>query len=264
MILDKIAEHKRHEVALARSRRSLASLQSGVAELEDQPRGFLRALRATTGSGWTAVIAEVKKGSPSKGVIRESFDPLEIAEIYQDNGASCLSVLTDEHFFMGHLSYLGKVREVVNLPLLRKDFVCDPYQIYEARVAGADAVLLIAAMLDTEQLVEYNALAAELHLDVLLEVHDELELEMALTTGCELIGINNRNLQTFATDLATTERLLPLIPAGHFVVAESGIACRADVLRLQHAGASGFLVGEALMREDDIGAKLRELQGEPD
>ena len=262
MILDKIAEHKSHEVALAKSRRSLASLQSGVAELEDQPRGFLRALRTTTDSDWTAVIAEVKKGSPSKGVIRENFDPLEIAETYQDNGATCLSVLTDEHFFMGHLSYLGKIREVVNLPLLRKDFICDQYQIYEARVAGADAVLLIAAMLDAEQLAEYNALAKELHLDVLLEVHDELELETALATGCELIGINNRNLQTFATDLATTERLLPLIPAGHFVVAESGISCRADVLRLQKAGAKGFLVGESLMREDDVGIKLRELQGE--
>jgi len=160
------------------------------------------------------------------------------------------------------LSYLGKIREVVNLPLLRKDFICDPYQIYEARVAGADAILLIAAMLDAGQLTEYNALASELHLDVLLEVHDEPELETALATGCELIGINNRNLQTFATDLATTERLLPLIPSGHFVVAESGIACRADVLRLQQSGAKGFLVGESLMREDDIGAKLRELQGD--
>jgi indole-3-glycerol phosphate synthase len=263
MILDKIAEHKRLEVIQAKSRRSLASLQDGVGDLEDQPRGFLRALHTTADSGWTTVIAEVKKGSPSKGVIREDFDPLAIAETYQDNGATCLSVLTDEHFFMGHLSYLGKIREVVNLPLLRKDFICDPYQIYEARVAGADAVLLIAAMLDVGQLAEYNALAGELHLDVLLEVHDESELEVALATGCELIGINNRNLQTFETDLATTERLLPLIPAGHFVVAESGIACRADVLRLQQAGARGFLVGEALVREDNIGAKLRELQGEP-
>jgi indole-3-glycerol phosphate synthase len=262
MILDKIAEHKRQEVALAKSRRSLASLQQGIDDLEDQPRGFLHALRATADSGWTSVIAEVKKGSPSKGVIREDFDPLAIAETYQANGATCLSVLTDEHFFMGHLLYLAKIREVVSLPLLRKDFICDPYQIYEARAAGADAVLLIAAMLDAGQLAEYNALATELHLDVLLEVHDEAELEVALATGCELIGINNRNLQTFATDLATTERLLPLIPAGHFVVAESGISSRADVLRLQEAGARGFLVGESLMREADIGSKLKELQGE--
>ncbi len=262
MILDKIVEHKRGEVALAKSRRSLVSLQRGIDELEDQPRGFLRALRTTADSGWTALIAEVKKGSPSKGVIRADFDPLAIAETYQDNGATCLSVLTDEHFFLGHLQYLGKIREIVSLPLLRKDFICDPYQIYEARLAGADAVLLIAAMLDAGQLGEYNALAAELHLDVLLEVHDEAELEISLATGCELIGINNRNLQTFTTDLATTERLLPLIPTNYFVVAESGIASRSDVLRLQRAGARGFLVGESLMREDDIGAKLRELQGE--
>ncbi|MGW8312403.1 MAG: indole-3-glycerol phosphate synthase TrpC [Desulfuromonadales bacterium] len=264
MILDQIAEYKRQEVALAKVRRPLASLQNGVRDLEDQPRGFLRALRATADSGWTAIIAEVKKGSPSKGVIRADFDPLAIAEIYQDHGATCLSVLTDEHFFMGHLMYLGKIREIVNLPLLRKDFICDPYQIYEARVAGADAILLIAAMLDARQLAEYNALAAELHLDVLLEVHNEAEVEMALTTGCELIGINNRNLQTFVTDLATTERLMPLIPSDRYVVAESGINCRADILRLQRAGARGFLVGESLMREDDIAAKLEELQGTTD
>lgn len=246
---------------MAKSRLPLAELQSRVAELEGTPRGFFRALRAAAESGWTAVIAEVKKGSPSKGVIRADFDPLSIAEIYQENGATCLSVLTDEHFFMGHLRYLGQIREIVGLPLLRKDFICDPYQIYEARVAGADAVLLIAAMLDVKQLAEYNALAADLQLDVLLEVHDERELEMALATDCKLIGINNRNLQTFETDLATTERLLPRIPAGHFVVTESGIVDRADVLRLQRAGAQGFLVGEALMRQADIGAGLRELQG---
>ena len=262
MILDKITEHKHREVARAKERRSLDSLQRGIAELEDQPRGFLRALRAAADSGWTAMIAEIKKGSPSKGVIREDFDPLAIAEIYQDNGATCLSVLTDEHFFMGHLQYLGNIREVVSLPLLRKDFICDPYQIYEARVAGADAILLIAAMLDGRQLAEYNNLARELRLDVLMEVHNEAELQMALDTGCELIGINNRNLQSFETDLTTTERLLPLIPAGHFVVAESGLACRADIERLQRAGARGFLVGESLMREPDIGAKLRELQGQ--
>jgi len=261
MILDRIAAHKHQEVALAKSRRPLAELQRRIAELEDAPRGFLRALRAAAESGWTAVIAEVKKGSPSKGVIRADFDPLSIAEIYQENGATCLSVLTDEHFFMGHLQYLGQIREIVSLPLLRKDFICDPYQIYEARVAGADAVLLIAAMLDVRQLAEYNALATDLQLDVLLEVHDERELEMALATDCQLIGINNRNLQTFETDLATTERLLPRIPAGHFVVTESGIVDRADVLRLQRAGAQGFLVGEALMRQADIGARLRELQG---
>jgi indole-3-glycerol phosphate synthase len=170
-------------------------------------------------------------------------------------------VLTDERFFLGHLRYLGLIREQVRLPLLRKDFICDPYQIVEARCAGADAVLLIAAMLELEQLRDFAALARELGLDVLLEVHDEAELETALQTDCELIGINNRDLRTFVTDLATTERLLPLIPPGRFVVAESGIHNRADIQRLQTAGADAFLIGESLMREADIEAKLRELLG---
>jgi indole-3-glycerol phosphate synthase len=260
-ILKQIIEHKREEVAAAKVSFPLSRLEDQLAQVEEPPRGFLRALRAAAESGWTTIIAEVKKGSPSKGVIRPDFDPLAIAETYQENGATCLSVLTDERFFMGHLLYLEKIREVVNLPLLRKDFICDPYQIIEARVAGADAILLIAAMLETEQLVEFSRRAAELQLDVLLEVHDEQELEKALATDCKLIGINNRNLRTFETDLATTERLLLSIPESYFVVSESGIVDRADVLRLQQAGASGFLVGESLMREEDIGAKLKELQG---
>lgn len=260
-ILNQIVAHKREEVAAAKAAFPAERLDAQLAQVEEPPRGFLRALRATAESGWTAIIAEVKKGSPSKGLIRPDFDPLEIAEIYQAHGATCLSVLTDERFFMGNLLYLGKIRELVSLPLLRKDFICDSYQIGEARVAGADAILLIAAMLESEQLIEFSQRAAELQLDVLLEIHDERDLEKALLTDCELIGINNRNLRTFETDLATTERLLPLIPAGHFVVTESGIANRADVLRLQRAGAAGFLIGESLMREADIGAKLQELQG---
>ncbi len=260
-ILNQIVAHKREEVAAAKAAFPSERLEEQLAQVEEPPRGFIRALRTTAESDWTAIIAEVKKGSPSKGVIRPDFDPLTIAEIYQEHGATCLSVLTDERFFMGHLLYLSKIREQVSLPLLRKDFICDPYQIAEARVAGADAILLIAAMLEKEQLIEFSQRATELHLDVLLEIHDEQDLEKALATDCELIGINNRNLRTFATDLATTERLLPLIPASHFVVAESGITGRADVLRLQKAGAAGFLVGESLMREDDIGSKLKELQG---
>lgn len=260
-ILNQIVAHKHEEVAAAKAAFPAERLEDQLAQVEEPPRGFLRALRSTAESNWTAIIAEVKKGSPSKGVIRPDFDPLAIAEIYQAHGATCLSVLTDERFFMGHLLYLGKIREVVSLPLLRKDFICDPYQIAEARVAGADAVLLIAAMLETEQLIEFSQRAKELQLDVLLEIHDEQDLEKALATDCELIGINNRNLRTFETDLGTTERLRPQIPQGHFVVAESGIACRADVTRLQQAGAAGFLVGESLMREDDIGSKLQELQG---
>jgi len=259
MILDKIHQHKRQEVAAAKLATSAAELTARLADLEDQPRGFARALRAAAESGWTAVIAEVKKGSPSKGIIRTDFDPLEIAQCYQEHGATCLSVLTDESFFYGHLRYLQLIREQVSLPLLRKDFICDPYQITEARVAGADAVLLIAAMLEPSQLVEFAAAARELNLDVLLEVHNEAELESALLTDCELIGINNRNLSTFVTDLTVTERLAPLIPSERLVVAESGIHQREDVLRLSAAGASAFLVGESLMRESDIGAKLNSL-----
>ncbi len=262
MILDQIVARKQEEVAEAKRRQPLAELRARLDDLEERPRGFARALRAVAESGGTALIAEVKKGSPSKGIIRPDFDPLAIAASYQDHGATCLSVLTDEHFFHGHLRYLGLIREVVSLPLLRKDFICDPYQILEARLAGADAVLLIAAMLETVQLREFAGAAAELGLDVLLEVHNETELLRAMTTHCELIGINNRNLQTFVTDLAVTERLIPLIPAGRLIVAESGVSERSDIERLQKAGAQAFLVGESLMREADVGVKLRELLGE--
>jgi indole-3-glycerol phosphate synthase len=194
-------------------------------------------------------------------VIRADFDPLETALIYQDNGATCLSVLTDEHFFLGHLNYLALIREQVSLPLLRKDFIFDPYQVYQARAAGADAILLIAAMLELSQLQDFSALARELSLDVLLEVHDERELELALATDCELIGINNRNLRSFVVDLATSERLAALVPAGRIVVAESGINSREEILRLTEKGVHAFLIGESMMREPDIGAKLQELLG---
>jgi len=259
MILDKIVAVKKEEVAAAKSAMPLAELQARVGDVEEVPRGFKRALRTACESGWTALITEVKKGSPSKGIIRENFDPLEIAEIYQDNGATCLSVLTDQQFFYGHLRYLNLIREQVSLPLLRKDFICDPYQIVEARVHGADAVLLIAAMLDLPRLQEFSGVAQELGLDVLLEVHDEAELETALLTDCELIGINNRNLKTFLTDLDTTARLAKLIPAERLIVAESGINNRVDIETLQQAGAAAFLIGESLMREDDIAAKLQEM-----
>lgn len=261
MILDEIMAHKREEVAAARRLASVSDLQRRIADLEDIPRGFARALRDSSGSGWTTIIAEVKKGSPSKGIIRPDFDAVEIARQYEESGAACLSVLTDERFFLGHLRFLSLIREQVRLPLLRKDFLYHPYQVWEARAAGADAVLLIAAALDPDQLQDLAALAAELKMDVLLEVHDEKELEVALQVPVELIGINNRDLRTFVTDLGTTERLTPLIPPDRFVVAESGIRDREDILRLQRAGASAFLIGESLMREDDFGAKLRELIG---
>jgi len=260
-ILRKIVEYKQGELAEAVSRTPLAELKSHLADLPPV-RGFEGALRNTAATGATAVIAEVKKGSPSKGVIRPDFDPVAIAGTYQANGAACLSVLTDEHFFLGHLDYLTRIRSAVELPLLRKDFIFDDYQIYQARAAGADAVLLIAAMLDLPRLRDLAAVARGLTLDVLLEIHDEKELETALATDCNLIGINNRNLHTFVTDLGTTERLCSRIPSDRFVVTESGVGTRTDVLRLHAAGAGAFLIGESLMREPDIGRKLRELRGE--
>ena len=258
-ILKKIIAYKREEVAAARAAASISELKSRISDLEDVPRGFERHLREAASSDWTAIIAEIKKGSPSKGVIREEFDPLAIAEIYQNNGATCLSVLTDEKFFLGHLRFLALIRETVSLPLLRKDFICDPHQIYEARAAGADAILLIAAMLDLSQLREFHAIAREIHLDVLLEVHDETEMKTALQTDCTLIGVNNRNLRTFETDLSTTGRLARMMPAERLLVAESGINSRTDVKRLQSDGAQAFLIGEALIREADIGAKLQHM-----
>lgn len=259
-ILRQIVAYKQGELAAVQQIYPLATLQAQLAGLAPTRR-FTAALRSAQASGRTAIIAEVKKGSPSKGTIRADFDPLAIARIYAGNGATCLSVLTDNHFFQGSLEYLALIRGAVDLPLLRKDFIFDPYQLYEARLAGADAVLLIAAMLDLAQLHDLAALARQLTMDVLLEVHDEAELEKALQVDVELIGVNNRNLSTFVVDLATTERLAPLVPAGRLLVAESGINARGDVERLGRAKASAFLVGEALMREADIGAKLRELLG---
>lgn len=259
-ILKKIVAYKKDELASIKASLPLAELKSRLAGLPPT-RGFVNSLR-NAARGGTAIIAEVKKGSPSKGVIRPDFDPVSIAAAYAENGAACLSVLTDERFFMGHLRYLSLIREHVRIPLLRKDFVFDPYQIYEARTAGADAILLIAAILDPVQLREFAALACELSMDMLLEVHDEVELEMALETDVGLIGVNNRDLRSFVTDLGTTERLARLLPSDRFLVAESGIESRADILRLRQAGAKAFLVGEALMREADVGAKLRELLSE--
>lgn len=258
-ILTTIVARKHEEVAAGRRVAAIDELKGRISDLEDTPRGFERHLREAVASNWTAVIAEVKKGSPSKGVIREDFDPLEIAGIYQDNGATCLSVLTDETFFLGHLRYLALIREQVGLPLLRKDFIIDPWQVYEARAAGADAILLIAAILKPQQIVDLAGIAREVSLDILLEVHDEAEMEVACGTDITLVGVNNRNLRTFVTDLDTTGRLARLLPAGRLLVAESGINSRADIERLQAAGAGAFLIGESLMREADIGAKLQEL-----
>lgn len=257
MILDRILQRKGEEVAAARERIPLTEQQSRTLDLAP-PRPFAATLARCAREG-TAIIAEVKKGSPSKGIIRADFDPVVIAETYQKAGAACLSVLTDREFFFGDLSYLEQIRNRVNLPLLRKDFIIDPYQVYEARNAGADAVLLIAAALDDSRLREFSVLAMDLGMDVLLEVHDETEMERALATPASLIGINNRNLSTFVTDLGVSERLLPYLSSDRLGVSESGIDCRADIERLQRAGASAFLIGETLMRADDIAAKLQNL-----
>ncbi len=259
MILDQILATKQTEIAADSSKLSLIELQQMVADC-GPTRGFAAKLRQTSADG-TAIIAEVKKGSPSKGIIRADFDPVAIAKSYEAGGASCLSVLTDVSYFHGSLDYLQQIRSVVGLPLLRKDFIVDPYQVFQARVAGADAILLIASALDDQQLLELAQLARELQLDTLLEVHDAAELERALPLPVDLIGINNRNLQTFVTDLAVSEQLAPQIPAAQLAVAESGIHSRVDIERLQQAGAGAFLIGESLMREDDIEGKLRELLG---
>lgn len=259
MILDQILQTKQVEIAADQIRQPLSELKRMVAD-SDQTRGFAERLRQASAAG-TAIIAEVKKGSPSKGIIREDFDPVAIACSYEQGGACCLSVLTDEHYFYGSLDYLGQIRAQVDLPLLRKDFIIDPYQVFQARIAGADAILLIAAAVDDVKLRELAKLATELQLDTLLEVHNSVELERALKLPVDLIGINNRDLQTFATDLGVTEQLAGIIPQHQVAVAESGIHSRADIERLQQAGAGAFLIGESLMRETDIEGKLSSLLG---
>lgn len=256
-ILDEILAHKATEVAAAKVRVSAAELAKRAETAAEAPRGFRRALER---GPVPAVIAEVKRRSPSKGEIRRDFEPIACARAYAAGGAAALSVLTDERYFGGHLDFLLPIRRAVSLPILRKDFTIDPYQVDEARVAGADAVLLIVAALDPPRLAALRARAAELGLDALVEVHDERELDQALAAGAELVGVNNRDLRTFVTDLTVTERLAARAPAGTFLVAESGIAKAADWERLAKAGARAFLVGESLMREPDPGIALRRLR----
>ena len=226
-----------------------------------EPRGFVAALRREIEAGRPAVIAEIKKASPSKGLLRADFHPAQIARSYAEHGATCLSVLTDVEFFQGADDFLVQARAACALPVLRKDFIVDPYQVYEARVMGADCILLIVAALGDAQLLELNALAHELHLDVLVEVHDGTELERALTLNTPLIGINNRNLRTFETRLQTTLELLPQIPDDCLVVTESGIHTPADVALMRQHGVHAFLIGEAFMRAPDPGVALGRLFG---
>jgi len=259
-ILQKIVAVKREEIAAGRLKRSLASWRE-QAESRRDLRGFEAALRAKVAAGRAAVIAEVKKASPSKGVLRERFVPADIATSYAEHGAACLSVLTDERFFQGANAYLEQARAACALPVLRKDFMVDEYQVAEARAIGADCILLIAACLDDAQMADLEAAAGAYGMDVLVEVHDGAELERALRLKTPLLGINNRNLKTFEVTLQTTLGLLPRVPADRLLVTESGILARADVARMRDAGVSTFLVGEAFMRADDPGAALAALFG---
>ena len=257
-ILKKIVARKHEEIAERSARISQADLAERLDGV-DSPRGFVAAMQAKIDAGGSAVIAEIKKASPSKGVLREDFRPAEIASSYAQGGAACLSVLTDTDFFQGSDAYLQQARAACELPVIRKDFIVDPYQVVEARAIGADCILLIAACLDDARLTGLNDLAHELGMDVLIEVHDGDELERALQTDNRLIGINNRNLRTFEVSLETTLDLLQRIPQGRLVVTESGILTPDDVQQMRSHDVHAFLVGEAFMRAADPGARLAEL-----
>lgn len=256
-ILQRILETKAEEIASKKRQQDLAAVSALVADMPPT-RGFAGRVQALAESG-TAVIAEVKKASPSAGIIREDFYPDRIAQSYEAAGAACLSVLTDTQYFKGSDEFLRQARDACSLPALRKDFLVDSWQVYESRLLGADCILLIVAALDRAHLQELDGLARELGLDVLVEVHDEAELEDALTTGATLLGVNNRDLHTFTTDLATSERLKPMVPADRVMVTESGIHTREDVARMRQSDIHSFLVGEAFMRRPDPGEALRAL-----
>jgi indole-3-glycerol phosphate synthase len=261
-ILDKILAVKADEVAAARKHRDLYSLRNEVESNGDARRslrGFEQALRAKIAAGQAGVIAEVKKASPSKGVLRADFQPAAIAQSYAEHGAACLSVLTDVNFFQGCADYLRQARAACDLPILRKDFMVDLYQVYEARAMGADAILLIVAALDHGLMAELEACALELGMDVLVEVHDGAELDAALQLRTPLVGINNRNLRTFDVTLDTTLGLLQAIPPERLVVTESGILGPQDVQRMRDANVHAFLVGEAFMRAENPGQELARL-----
>lgn len=257
-ILKRIVARKRQEIS-ERSADVSIELMQERASAASPVRGFVASMGSRIASGRAAVIAEIKKASPSKGVFREDFDPVRIAESYEHAGAACLSILTDRDFFQGSEAYLMAAREACSLPVIRKDFIIDPYQVYEARAINADCILLIVACLSDQQLESLSSLAADLQMDVLVEVHDEDELERALPLGLQLVGINNRNLRSFETDLNTTYRMLERIPEGRIVVTESGIHSAEQVAAMRRRKVDAFLVGEAFMRCQTPGEALAEL-----
>lgn len=260
-ILDEIVAHKRKEIEAQKTLIDEEVLVAHLYALNDSPRQFMRQLRRFQDMGVAAVIAEIKKASPSAGVIREDFDVPALAKSYAGGGACCLSVLTDKRFFQGNPLYLHQARQAVMLPILRKDFIIDPYQILESRIIGADCILLIAAILTDRQMAEYTNLAHDLGMDVLVEVHDEAEFDRAVELPVQAIGVNNRNLHDFSVSLETSLRLQEKLPAHMFLISESGIAKPEDVLRLQAADINAFLIGGSLMKEVDPGRALQTLVG---